>query len=123
MLVIFYSKYQNLIRSIYLRTFIYSFLKTLSWRWMSSRSPQVLYLFHLIAVKAVKLTSTSRWCKIYFCNDIMYWDPTLSTRPKELCSRTIYVEELNVHIKIFYQNIVLLQQSATHHQENKHKTI
>ena len=75
---------------------------------MSDKLHQVLYTFHLITVKVVKLTSASRWWRIYFCNDIMDWDPAnvLSTRLKELGRRIIWVKKFNVRVTIFYWNIV-----------------
>ena len=38
----------------------------------------------------------------------MYWDPAnvLKTRPKELGSRTIWLKQFNVHIIIFYWNVL-----------------
>ena len=59
-------------------------------------------------IKAVKSTCAYRWWRIYFYNDIMHCDAAsvLKTRPKELGSRTIWVREFNVHITMFYRNIV-----------------
>ena len=69
----------------------------------------IFYTVHLITVKAVKLTSASKWWRIYFCNNIIYWDPAgvLKTRPKELGSRTVWLKEFNVNIIIFYWIVVL----------------
>ena len=85
-----------------------SFFKTLSCKWMTNKSTQLFYTVHLVTVKAVKLTSASiRW-RIYFCNDIVHWDPAsvLKTRPKELGSRTIWLKEFIVHIIISYWSLV-----------------
>ena len=73
-------------------------------RWITS----IFHTVYLITVKAVKLASASILCKINFCNDVMYWDPesVLKTRPKELSSGTIWLKEFNVHIIIFYWNVV-----------------
>ena len=75
---------------------------------MTNKSTQLFYTVHLVTVKAVKLTSASiRW-RIYFCNDIVHWDPAsvLKTRPKELGSRTIWLKEFIVHIIISYWSLV-----------------
>ena len=75
---------------------------------MSNKSHPLFYTIHLITVKAVKLISASIWWRIYFCNDIMYWNPAtfLKTRSRELGSRTIWLKEFNVLIIIFYWNVV-----------------
>ena len=81
------------------------------------------YKVHLITVKAVKLTSAFILWRIYFCNDIMYWNPASApkTRPKELGYRSICLNEFNVHIIIFYWNVVC--NGKVPHHKNKHKAI